>query len=138
MSNKRMSYRDVVTDVVKSFNKAMRPLVGHNVVYLKGDRIVFSNGRAYTMAKGCKLMIRYARKCHRHYFDDNALRKKFHDVMYHQWYFEHALMEQAEAVRYEAMRPCIQRKQSGRGLMVLKRNKCSKDYKCSPADRTEY
>jgi hypothetical protein len=128
-----LSYRDVVTDVVKSFNRAMRPLIGCNVARLKGDRIAFANGHTYTMSKGCKLMIRYARKCHRHYFDDNSLRKKFHDVLYHQWYFERKAMECAEAVRYESMRPCIQRKQSGRGLMMdLERIRCKKRM------RTEY
>lgn len=138
MRNIHLSYRDVVTDVVKSFNRAMRPLIGRNVATIKGDRIAFINGRSYTMSKGCKLMIRYARRCHRHYFDNNGLRKKFHDVLYHQWYFERGAMEMAEAVRHEDMRPLSRHKQSGRGLMVLKRNKCGKDYKCSHAERTKY
>jgi hypothetical protein len=132
MSNKRMSYRDVVTDVIKSFNRALRPFIGRNVACLKGDRIAFINGHNYTIAKGCKLMIRYARKCHRHYFDDNSLRKKFHDVLYHQWYFEQEAMEQAEAVRHEAMLPRVQRKQSWRGLIGLEQIKGKKRL------RTEY
>lgn len=136
--SKKLSYREVVTDVVKSFNRAMRPFIGRNVAALKGDRIVFINGHIYAMSKGCKLMIRYARRCHRHFYNDNGLRKKFHDVLYHQWYFEHDAMEMAESVRHEGMRPLSQRKTSGRGLMVLKRNKCSKDYKCSHAEHTEY
>lgn len=136
--SKKLSYREVVTDVIKSFNRAMRPLIGRNIAALKGDRIAFINGHTYTMSKGCKLMIRYARKCHRHYFDDNGLRKKFHDVLYHQWYFERDAMEMAEAVRHEDMCPLSQRKTSGRGLMVLKRNKCGEEFKTSPADRTKY
>lgn len=138
MRNIHLSYRDVVTDVVKSFNRAMRPLIGRNVATLKDDRIAFMNGRTYSRSKGCKIMIRYARRCHRHYFNNNGLRKKFHDVLYHQWYFERDAMEKSEAVRHEDMRPLSQRKNSGRGLMVLKRNKCGKDYKCSHAERTEY
>lgn len=137
MATKKLAYREVVTDVVKAFNRAMRPFIGRNVAALKGDRIVFINGKSYTMVMGCKLMIRSARKAHRHYYNDNSLRKKFHDVLYHQWYFERPAMEMAERVRNEDMRPRYQRKASGRGLMVLKRNKCSKD-KCSPAVRTEY
>lgn len=138
MRNIHMSCRDVVTDVVKSFNRAMRPLIGRNVAALKGDRIAFINGRIYTLGKGCRLMIRYARRCHHHYYDNNGLRKKFHDVLYHQWYFEHDAMEMAEAVRYEDMRPLSQRKNSGRGLMVLKRNKCGAQYKTSGLERTKY
>lgn len=134
----KLSYREVVTDVVKSFNRAMRPFIGCNVATLKGDRIVFLNGKAYTLCKGCKLMMRYARKCHRHYYDNNGLRKKFHDVLYHQWYFERAAMEMAEEVRHEDLRPLCQRKTSGRGLMVLKRNKCGAQYKTSDLHRTEY
>ena len=135
--SRKLSYREVTTDVVKTFNRAMRPFVGRNVAALKGDRI-FINGKNYTMGKGCKLMIRYARKCHRHYFNDNNLRKKFHDVLYHQWYFERPAMEMAEEVRHEDMRPLCQRKTSGRGLMVLKRNKCGAQYKTSGLHRTKY
>lgn len=130
--SRKLSYREVVTDVVKSFNRAMRPFIGRNVAALKGDRVVFINGRSYTMIKGCKLMIRYARKAHRHYYNDNGLRKKFHDVLYHQWYFERTTMEFAEEVRHEDVRPLWQRKTSGRGLMVLKRNKCGVQYRTSP------
>ena len=134
----RLTFREVVTDVVKAFNKALRPFVGRNVAAIKGDRIVFINGRAYTLRTGCKLMIRYARKCHHHYYSDNNLRKKFHDVLFHQWYFERPAMEMAEDVRHEDMRPLCQRKTSGRGLMVLKRNKCGAQYRTSGLHRTEY
>ena len=136
--SRKLSYRDVVTDVVKTFNRAMRPFIGRNVAALKGDRIVFLNGKSYSMSKGCKLMIRYARICHRHYFNDSGLRKKYHDVLYHQWYFERPAMKKAEEVRNEETCPVCQRKTPGHGLMVLKRNKCSKDYRCSPAVHTEY
>ncbi len=136
--SKKLSYREVVTDVVRTFNRAMRPFVGRNVAALKGDRIVFINGRSYTMIKGCKLMIGYARKCHRNYYSDNSLRKKFHDVLYHQWYFERSAMEMAEEVRQEDMLPLCQRKTSGRGLLVLKRNRSGAQYRTSGLNRTKY
>lgn len=137
-NNIHLSYRDVVTDVVKSFNKAMRPFMRRNVAQIKGDRIAFINGHTYSMSKGCKLMIRYARRCHRHYYDNSGLRKKFHDVLYHQWYFEAAAMEMAETIRHEDMRPYGQRKQSGRGLMRIDRRKSGEDYRTSNKHRTVY
>lgn len=136
--SRKLSYRGVVTDVIKSFNRAMRPFVGRNVAAIKGDRIVFLNRKTYSLRMGCKLMIRYARKCHRHYYSDNGLRKKFHDVLYHQWYLERSAMEMSEEVRHEDMRPLCQRKTSGRGLMALKRNRSGAQYKTSGLHRTKY
>lgn len=118
--SKKLSYAKVCLETIRAFNRACRPIVGRNVLVYKNKDIVLDvlTGELIPITGACKRAVCVARKMHRHFYEDNALRKKWHDAMYHYWTFIQYDEEAEELVRNTDLTPLFQHKQSGRGLYI--------------------
>lgn len=117
-SNKPINRAKVCLETIKAFNKACRPLVGHNVIIVKSYDLCQDSltGQVRPIEDTCKLCVCIAKQMHRHYYEDNSLRKKWHDAMYHYWAFVQYDEEAEELVHNTDLTPLYQRKQCSRGL----------------------
>lgn len=113
-----MKRSQVCLETIKAFNKACRPLVGHNVITVKSYTMCQDSltGQVRPIEDVCKLCVCIAKQMHRHYYEDNSLRKKWHDALFHYWSFVQYDEEAEELVRNTDLTPLYQRKQSSRGL----------------------
>ena len=115
-----MKYCDVCRETITAFNKASRPIVGKNILQVLSTQRVRNTltGAVLPMEDACKICVCIARKMHRHFYEDNSLRKKWHDAMFHYWTFVEYDEEAEELVRNTDLTPLFQHKTSGRGLYV--------------------
>ena len=119
-SHKPINRSQVCLETIKAFNRACRPIVGKNVVTVLSYTMCKDTltGQVHPIEDMCKLCVCIARKMHRHYYEDNCLRKKWHDALYHYWSFIQYDEDAEEKVRAVDLRPLFQHKQSGHGLFV--------------------
>lgn len=117
-ANKPINRDKVCLETIKAFNKACRTIIGKNAITVLSYTMCKDNmtGQVRPVEDMCKLCVCIARKMHRHFYDDNSLRKKWHDAMYHYWSFVRYDERTEEMVREEDLHPLFQHKQSGRGL----------------------
>lgn len=121
-----MVSRKVCMEVIKYYNRAVRPIHGRNIIVVKGDQVTdLITGEQADLRSACRAMICVARKAHRQFYGDNALRKKWHDVLYHQWQFFAFDGKEEERLRNENLRPSFQRKESPRGLFRVRKGRAS-------------
>ena len=113
-----MKRAQVCLETIKAFNKACRPLVGHNIITVKSYTMCQDSltGQVRPIEDVCKQCVCIAKQMHRHYYEDNSLRKKWHDAMYHYWAFVQYDEDEEELVRNTDLTPLYQRKQCSRGL----------------------
>ncbi len=119
-SNKPIKRSQVCLETIKAFNKACRPLVGKNVLVVLSYQCVRDTltGDVLAIEDACKRAVCIAKQMHRHFYEDNNLRKKWHDAMYHYWAFIQYDEEAEELVRNTDLTPLFQHKQSGHGLFM--------------------